>query len=347
MAYYGSSIDSREFAVLLVEDALEDALLIRGTVQDSLECRITLVQDGIRGCQLAEDERWDLVIVDLNLPGRSGVEVIRSSTEANPATPVLAVTAYQDRIDQATDAGADWVMRKPLEKRELRQTIRFLILSARASRGKKKFPLVERRVLALGGLPGDVEAGCGGILLGHSAYGQEITLVTMSAGGELEDVEARRLEAQRGAKLLGASVILPDWYQNTIPSQAEMNAFVSEVMARVRPHTLYSPSPSDVRESRYRVHRAAAAGGGSVPRHFAYQSCTTTLRFRPSLFIDIRGRLEKKLKLLSQYRSAPDFRPHLQPEIVKATSVYWGRFLGYSLAEPLEVVQKTPANGVR
>jgi len=337
----------RDLAVLLVEDTLEDAVLIRSVLRDTLDCSVTLVQDGIRGSQLAADVPWDLVIADLNIPGRSGAEVIGASVGAAPETPVLAVTAHGDLAKAADEAGANWVIQKPMDRRELRQTIRFLLLSAKARRKKKgQLRISERRVLALEGLPGDVAAGCGGILLGHSAYGQQITLVTMSAGGSPEEVSARREEAERGADLLGASLILPESFGSKIPSQSEMNAVVSEVIEEVRPHTLYSPSPSDVRESRFRVHRAALTAGHGVPRHFAYQSPTSTLDFRPSLFMEISGRRREMLELLSQYRSAPDFRPHLQPEMVEARNVYWGRFLGYSLAEPLELVQKTPAEGV-
>ena len=80
--------------VLLVEDTLEEALLLRTLLEEELGCKVTLAQDGIRGCQLAENQTWDLVVTDLNIPGRDGMEVIRTSTESHPETPVLATLAH-------------------------------------------------------------------------------------------------------------------------------------------------------------------------------------------------------------------------------------------------------------
>ena len=65
--------------ILLVEDNLTDAILIRTLLEQDENLRVTLAQDGIRGCQLAEHQRWDLVVTDINLPGRDGIEVIQTS----------------------------------------------------------------------------------------------------------------------------------------------------------------------------------------------------------------------------------------------------------------------------
>ena len=53
--------------VLLVEDNLTDATLIRTILERDGDIQVTLAQDGIRGCQLVESHRWDLVITDFNL----------------------------------------------------------------------------------------------------------------------------------------------------------------------------------------------------------------------------------------------------------------------------------------
>lgn len=334
-----SSLEEQR-TVLLVEDTLDEALLIQRLLQGVMNCRVVLAQDGIRGCQLAEHQRWDLVIADLNLPGRSGEEVIRTSISASPDTPVLAITAHEDYFQKAVEAGADVVLLKPLDQDELLDTVRELSQAPRPRRTAGGKDLSDRRVLAVGGLPGDVEAGCGGILLGHRAYGQEITLVVVSAGSTPEQVDARRDETEKAAARLEAGLILADSFQNGIPSQEEMNVIVEDAIERVRPDTLYTPSLSDMRPSRTRVHEAALASGGSIPSHFTYQSATTTLQFDPTLFVDIAEHLDQKLELVTEHRAERHLRPHLRTDVVEATARYWGRFLGYTVAEPLEVIRR-------
>ena len=79
--------EGKKKQVLLVEDNLTDAILIRTILEQDDRIRVTLAQDGIRGCQLAENQRFDLVVLDINLPGRDGIEVIQTSKIHQPATP--------------------------------------------------------------------------------------------------------------------------------------------------------------------------------------------------------------------------------------------------------------------
>jgi len=329
--------------VLLVEDALDQALMIRALLQDSMGCSVTLAQDGIRGCQLAEHQRWDLVITDLNLPGRPGEDVVRTSLQAAPETPVIVLTGHEDRVEGAQAAGATEVLQKPLDAEKLLALVNQVRrqLGAAGRESGEETDSAGRRILALSGLPGDAEAGCGGILLGHRALGHRVVVVAFSAGGEEEDVPDRRRETERAAERLGGELILAEGFASRIPTQDEMNACVAEAVDRIGPDTVYAPSGSDVRPSRARVHRAAVVAGGDVQSHFGYQAATTTLAFRPSYFVDVTERWEEKLGILGEYRSGPRFRPHLQTDVIAATAYYWGRFLGYSLAEPLEVVRRT------
>lgn len=336
---------SREsrLAILLVEDTLEEALLVRTILEEHLGCKVTLAQDGIRGCQLAENQEWDLVITDLNIPGRDGMEVIQTSKEARPDTPILATTAYTGShyLDQALRYGADDVLTKPLEPEELVEKAKALTRSRRKERRRapeEKKPS-SRRILALGALPGDVELGCGGILLGHRARGHGVGMLIMSAGGAEDGMEERRVEAEEAARALDADLMLADPFRGEIPSAEEMMAWTREAIERFEPDTLYTPSVQDVRDSRLRTHQAAVVEGSEVPNHYCYQAATTTLDFHPSLFIDVAEHMDRKLEILDRFRGEPEFRPHLQTYIARSSAQYWGRFLGYGEAEPLEVVR--------
>lgn len=330
--------------VLLVEDTLDEALLIRTILEDEVDADVTLAQDGLRGCQLAENQRWDLIVTDLNIPGKDGMEVIQASKEAFPDTPVLATTAYTrpGYVDEALRAGAEDVLTKPLDREDFVDRVRITTRDRRKqleAMESGEAPRAKRTILAIGALPGDVEVGCGGVLLGHRAHDHPVGILVLSAGGDEESAKARASEATRSAEMLGAELLLADPFEAAIPSVESMISSVARALERVQPDTIYTPSRNDVRDSRLRTHQAALVEGDAVANHYCYQGPTTTLDFHPTTFVDVDAYMDRKIELLDGYRSGPEFRPHLQPQLARATAQYWGRFLGYGDVEPLEAVQ--------
>jgi len=73
----------------------------------------------------AEAESYDLYIFDINVPGISGLELLKSLREFNDTTPAIFVTAYQelDYLKKAFDIGANDFIRKPFELEELHARI--------------------------------------------------------------------------------------------------------------------------------------------------------------------------------------------------------------------------------
>lgn len=111
--------------VLLVEDdellgdGLRTALLRDGHAVDWLK-------DGEHARQAIEDgEAWDVVLLDLGLPRRDGMEVLRAARRVSPV-PVIVMTArdqLEDRV-QGLDAGADDYLVKPFDIAELKARLR-------------------------------------------------------------------------------------------------------------------------------------------------------------------------------------------------------------------------------
>ena len=80
-----------------------------------------LVDDGMEGLRLASGGRYDLIVLDLRLPGMSGLEVLRTLRDRGTTTPILVLTA-QDAVDfkvQALRSGADDYVTKPFAFEEL------------------------------------------------------------------------------------------------------------------------------------------------------------------------------------------------------------------------------------
>ena len=86
---------------------------------------VQIVADGIEAQELALLQHYDLVILDLGLPGAMGLEVLRGIRSKKPDLPVLIVTAarVEERV-RGLDAGADDYVAKPFVFAELSARIR-------------------------------------------------------------------------------------------------------------------------------------------------------------------------------------------------------------------------------
>jgi CheY-like chemotaxis protein len=325
----------KETQILLVEDNLTDATLIRTLLERDGDIRVTLAQDGIRGCQLVESRRWSLVITDFNLPGRDGIDVIQASKTHQPSTPVLVTSAYSGPAfsEGASRAGAVEVLFKPIDPEGFMTTVRDLLTSMEGMEAPS------RKVLAVGALPGDVEAGCGGSLLKHSYEGDKIQILILSSGPPGQEGEDRRAATRKACDLMGAHLILPPEKTPDFPGLDEIIIRLHDVVSDFSPEIIYAPSPRDVRESRQLAYEASVIVGNEVKSLFCYQAATTTLEFRPTRFENIAEFLDQKMAALSHYQAQVRGRPHLDPDLARASARYWGRFLGYGEVEPFEVVR--------
>ncbi len=86
--------------------------------------------DGDEALELLAVERYDLVLLDLNLPGKDGMTVLRTFRQADQETPVLILSArgeVEDKVE-GLDAGANDYLAKPFHLAELEARIRSLTL---------------------------------------------------------------------------------------------------------------------------------------------------------------------------------------------------------------------------
>ena len=86
----------------------------------------TVVGDGVAASAMARDDRFDLLILDLGLPGRDGTVVLREMRGADQRMPVLILTARDDVTDKVAglEGGADDYMTKPFRFEELLARVR-------------------------------------------------------------------------------------------------------------------------------------------------------------------------------------------------------------------------------
>jgi two-component system, OmpR family, copper resistance phosphate regulon response regulator CusR len=124
--------------VLIVEDEEKMAKALR-TGLEADQFSVSVARTGEEGFFLASTEPYDLMILDLMLPRRDGMEVLAALRQKNVSVPVLILTskdAVKDRV-RGLDAGADDYMVKPFAFSELLARIRALLRRGKPELGDK------------------------------------------------------------------------------------------------------------------------------------------------------------------------------------------------------------------
>jgi DNA-binding response OmpR family regulator len=140
--------------ILIVEDERKLAQVVSSALQAE-HYDVVVAATGEDGFYRANAELFDLVVLDLMLPGRSGLEILQTLRQRRIETPVLILTA-RDRLDDRVlglDLGADDYLIKPFALPELLARIRAILRRGRPSDvfrlkvGDLELDLVARRVV--------------------------------------------------------------------------------------------------------------------------------------------------------------------------------------------------------
>ena len=117
--------------VLVVDDEQDIAGLIKHTLEKGGEIEVELVATGDAALKAVTERTPDLIVLDLNLPVLSGLEVCRilRSRTATARVPIIMLTARTSESDRVTglDVGADDYITKPFSLRELAARVRAVL----------------------------------------------------------------------------------------------------------------------------------------------------------------------------------------------------------------------------
>ncbi len=114
--------------ILVVEDEPKVASFVkRGLEENEFSCEIA--SDGLMGKRMFDSGEYDLIILDLNLPYKNGIELCKEIRNSDQKIPILMLTALGTTEDKLSgfDSGADDYLVKPFEFRELLARIRALL----------------------------------------------------------------------------------------------------------------------------------------------------------------------------------------------------------------------------
>ncbi len=112
--------------ILIVEDLAVNVDLLTQLLED--DYRLVVAEDGARGVTLAEQERPDLILMDMSLPVMDGYEAVRRirANEALKHIPMIGLSAHamSGDADKARAAGCDGYLTKPIDDEALFSTLK-------------------------------------------------------------------------------------------------------------------------------------------------------------------------------------------------------------------------------
>jgi len=125
--------------VLVIEDERDIAELLALHLRD-LNCEVTLAADGHEGMRQAFARNWDLVILDLRLPGPDGLSICRALRRESHYVPILMLTSKSSELDRVLglELGADDYVTKPFSVSELMARVKAIF--RRVESLEKRFP---------------------------------------------------------------------------------------------------------------------------------------------------------------------------------------------------------------
>lgn len=291
--------------------------------------------DDRSAAELLKERTWDLIVSDP--AGCGGFQLMEQAKALDRWLAILVVT--HDRspafIERAVQARIEGLMFKPVLRTPFMQQVLQLAEASRAHRLRQ-----QKRVMAIGAHPDDVEIGCGGTLAKHRANGDLLHILTLSPGSAGGDANVRLREASQAAQLLDATIEFGNLRDTHIPEGNETIDLIQAAIQRFRPTHIYTHSLEDTHQDHRAAHKATLAAARGVPNVYCYQTPSSTVDFRPNRFVDISKFIEAKLRAIGAHKSQVDRSVSIGEDVVVSTARYWGRYAGYAMAEPINVVRQ-------
>jgi two-component system, OmpR family, alkaline phosphatase synthesis response regulator PhoP len=209
-------------SVLLVEDEELVGTMVRMNLEGQSH-DVVWVRDGQQAIDSVDGARFDLILLDISLPRKDGIEVLGELRKRGVGTPIMMLTARADIQTkvQALEMGADDYLPKPFDVAELLARVNALVRRSQADRQ----------------LPADQKVSIGGRPINFETREAE----TSEGRGTLSEKEAaivRLLVAARGKVLSRSDIIEEVWGMEVSPTERTVDNFI------LRLRTLFEPEPA-------------------------------------------------------------------------------------------------------
>lgn len=107
--------------ILIVDDEAEIRESAKDYFSKRIECQLFMAANGEQTLSLLKENCFDLVLLDIRMPGLSGIDLIKQLRENNPQVHILVISAWdnEDIVQQAIKEGAEDFLHKPLSMKAL------------------------------------------------------------------------------------------------------------------------------------------------------------------------------------------------------------------------------------
>jgi DNA-binding response OmpR family regulator len=118
-----------EAKILIVDDEEEIRELLERFLSERFACEIKQAANGREAIKLLKEIGFDLILLDIKMPGLSGVEVIREAKKTSAQTKILVLTKYdsQEVADKVITEGAAEYIPKPFSLKVVGEKVRGIL----------------------------------------------------------------------------------------------------------------------------------------------------------------------------------------------------------------------------
>ena len=207
--------------------------------------------------RLLSVEPYDLVAVDPAISS-GGFTLLKYVKDNYRWTETLIATHNQEPqfLREAIGCGVDGLLFRPASSAEFVEQALLLAREASARRRRQ-----QKRVLAIGAHPDDVEIGCGGALAKHYDDYDVLHILTLSRGAAGGDTNVRVAEAHNAAAMVGAQLKLENLRDTGIDTGAETISIIEAAIRELQATHVYTHSNEDTHQDHRAIHAATPGGG--------------------------------------------------------------------------------------
>jgi DNA-binding response OmpR family regulator len=136
--------------VVIIEDDKDISNVLDIHLKD-LDCDVVRFSDGTQGLEYCQNQSFDLLVLDINLPGTNGMEICRTLRSERFSQPILMLTARGEEMDKVAglELGADDYMTKPFSIKEFIARVKVIFRRSEVEVQERSLPLISFRHLSI------------------------------------------------------------------------------------------------------------------------------------------------------------------------------------------------------
>jgi LmbE family N-acetylglucosaminyl deacetylase len=197
-------------------------------------------------------------------------------------------------------------------------------------------------ILAIAPHPDDLEIGCGGTLIKYGRGGADITALIMTDARFGGHAGMRKTEQKDAAGILGVRRVIWGGFSDAdLPGDREVIDRIEAVILEHKPTFLFVPYGEDTHQDHRKI-SSAALSASRYSRNVLFYECPASVKFHPTIFVDISSKIDTKLNALKAHRSQVD-RTNIHglsiTEIAQAMAHFPGTQSRVSHAEGFQAVR--------